>query len=158
MSSVQTVAQTVLSHPLSKPLLSSLPPPLLQFSNVSAELSRTPITNSIIRLQERAGVESFDSARIYLANWARVVSQDSIRNKRMEREKGGGGGIDEEEEISGNLEDLIERFGLTGTKSSRAIGSPIILSEWKAWFDDSGKLMLSSTEAKKRIFQRVSDF
>lgn len=29
------------------------------------------------------------------------------------------------------------------------------MTEWAAWFDDAGKLMLGEDEAKKRIFQRV---
>lgn len=47
-------------------------------------------------------------------------------------------------------------YKITRPKSSRASATPIVDTEWAAWFDDHGKLMLTEDEAKKRIFQRVS--
>jgi hypothetical protein len=45
---------------------------------------------------------------------------------------------------------------VTRPKSTRASGTPIVATEWAAWFDENGRLLLSEVEAKKRIFQRVS--
>lgn len=46
-------------------------------------------------------------------------------------------------------------YRITRPKSTRASATPIVVTEWAAWFDDDGVLMLSETEAKKRIFQRA---
>lgn len=46
-SAAQNVTQSVLSHPLAKPILKNIPDPIVQFANAPAEISR---------LQESAGV------------------------------------------------------------------------------------------------------
>lgn len=55
-------------------------------------------------------------------------------------------------------EGLQSTYSITRPKSTRAFGTPIVVTEWAAWFDDAGKLMLGEEEAKKRIFQRVRLF
>lgn len=46
-SAAQTAAQSVLSHPLAKPVLKNIPEPIAHFANAPGELTR---------LQESAGV------------------------------------------------------------------------------------------------------
>ena len=56
-------AQNILSHPLAKPILPHLPDPVKSFANAHGEWSSWV---------EKGGVGEFESARIYLAKWARV--------------------------------------------------------------------------------------
>lgn len=58
--------------------------------------------------------------------------------------------------IAVDLCDSQSTYKITRPKSTRASATPIVDTEWAAWFDDHGKLMLTENEAKKRIFQRVS--
>lgn len=151
----QTAAASVLAHPLAKPILKNIPEPLAQFANVPGEL--TPSSQALARIQENAGVMGFDSARIYLAKWARVVAEEGERARRRERNGqsfDGRGKRGEEDSDFGPFEILASTYNIARPKTSRASASPIVLSEWKAWFDDDGKLLLDETEAKKRIFQR----
>lgn len=142
----QSAAQSVLSHPLAKPILKNIPPPIAQYANAPGELTR---------LQEKAGVAGFDSARIYLAKWARVVAEEGERARRLERVASLGGEGREEDMDVGAFEILSSRYGIIRPKTTRAAGTPIVATEWAAWFDDKGRCLLDEAEAKKRIFQRV---
>lgn len=77
-------AQQVLAHPLAQPVLPHLPPAVRSFVNVPGEWERPG------RRPPRTGrggeVENeFDSARLYLARWARVVAEEGERARRTER-------------------------------------------------------------------------
>lgn len=84
--SARSAAHSVLSHPLAQPLLKSMPPPTIaHLTNISGELSLSSTsTSSTTSLQERAGVGEFDSARIYLAKWARVVAVEGEKARKAE--------------------------------------------------------------------------
>ena len=173
----QTAAQSVLSHPLAKPILKNIPEPLAQFANVPGELTSTT-DQSLRKIQETAGVGGFDSARIYLAKWARVVAEEGERARRRERngQHFDGRGRREEEDtsvgafeilavsprsrcfepVADSLRSSQSTYNISRPRTTRASSSPIVLTEWKSWFDDDGKLLLDEAEAKKRIFQRVS--
>lgn len=56
-------AQNILSHPLAKPIVPHLPDPVRTFVNAPGEWSSWV---------EKGGVGEFESARVYLAKWARV--------------------------------------------------------------------------------------
>ena len=58
-------AQNILSHPLAKPIIPHLPDPVKSLVNVQGEWSSWV---------EKGGVGEFESARVYLAKWARVSS------------------------------------------------------------------------------------
>ncbi|KAM0790942.1 hypothetical protein ACM66B_004247 [Microbotryomycetes sp. NB124-2] len=143
-SAAQAAAQSVLSHPLAKPILKNVPEPIAHFANAPGELTR---------LQETAGVGAYDGARVYLAKWARVVAEEGERARRAEIVVSGPNGRAEDSEV-GAFEVLSSTYHITKPKSTRAQNTPIVDTEWAAWFDDSGKLMLDEAEAKKRIFQR----
>ncbi|KAK4047305.1 GTPase activating protein [Microbotryomycetes sp. JL201] len=143
-SAAQAAAQSVLSHPLAKPILKNVPEPIAHFANAPGELTR---------LQETAGVGAYDGARVYLAKWARVVAEEGERARRAEVVVNGPSGRAEDSEV-GAFEVLSSTYHITKPKSTRAYNTPIVDTEWAAWFDDSGKLMLDEAEAKKRIFQR----
>ncbi|SCV70203.1 BQ2448_1597 [Microbotryum intermedium] len=141
-SGIQVAAQSVLSHPLAKPLAKHIPDPIAHFANAPGELTR---------LQESAGVGAYDAARVYLAKWARVVAEEGERARRAEVIVNGS--VDEASEV-GAFEILSSVYKVTRPRSSRASATPILVTEWASWFDDQGRLMLDEHEAKKRIFQR----
>ena len=111
----QNAAQSVLSHPLAKPILKNIPEPLAQFANVPGELTSTT-DQSLRKIQETAGVTGFDSARIYLAKWARVVAEEGERARRRERNGqnfDGRGRRDQEDSTVGAFEILAVGLNLS---------------------------------------------
>lgn len=154
-ASAQTIAHPILSHPLSKPILKHLPPPVQSLANAnSPEYSKWA---------ERAGVAGYDAARVYLARWARTVAEEGERNRKSELRFSSRGLASEDEdengqgadEIGGPFEVLSSTYRIARPRSTRVQGcQPIVESEWNAWFDAEGKLMLSGDEARKRVFQR----
>lgn len=157
-ASAQQIAHPILSHPLSKPILKHLPPPVQSLANANAP--------EYSKWAERAGVAGYDAARVYLARWARTVAEEGERNRKSEIRftSNGLANIDDDDgkrnsgadEIGGPFEMLYSTYRIQRPRSTRVQGyQPIIESEWDAWFDNTtGKLMLSGQEAKKRIFQR----
>lgn len=156
-ASAQNIAHPILSHPLSKPILKHLPPPVQSLANANAP--------EYSKWAERAGVAGYDAARVYLARWARTVAEEGERNRKSEIKftSNGLANLDDDDgkgntgadEIGGPFEMLQSTYRIPRPRSTRVQGcQPIIESEWDAWFDNSGKLMLSGSEAKKRIFQR----
>ncbi|WWC92508.1 uncharacterized protein L201_007467 [Kwoniella dendrophila CBS 6074] len=77
-------ASQVLSHPLAQPVVPHLPPAVRSLVNVPGEWERTG------RLPPKTGKSSpdvaseFESARLYLARWARVVAEEGERARRDE--------------------------------------------------------------------------
>jgi hypothetical protein len=114
-------AQQVLAHPLAQPMLPHLPPAVRSFVNVSGEWERPG------RRPPRTGrggeVENeFDSARLYLARWARVVAEEGERARRTERH------TDLDDEVRIGSDDLASSLGvfslLTSPNSKRPIPHP----------------------------------
>ncbi|KAH8915648.1 RabGAP/TBC [Atractiella rhizophila] len=145
-SAAQSAAQQVLSHPLAQPVLRHIPPPILAATHAKPELYS--------RWTETAGVGGYDSAKVYLAKWARVVAEEGERARRAEVEVRGGG--EGEEEEVGSWEVLVSTYKLTPHHSSRASNTPISLTEYTRSLSDSTThtLLLSGPEIRKRIFQR----
>lgn len=161
----QSIAQPILAHPLSKPILKHLPPPIASLANADAP--------EYTSWADKAGVGGYDAARVYLARWARVVAEEGEKARKSEMSFTGGGldqdglasasssskgkgnaGVDNE--IGGPFEVLATTYRIPRPRTTRAQSrQPIVLSEWNAWFDsETGKIQLTPEEAKKRIFQR----
>ncbi len=90
-------SHAVLSHPLAKPYVPHLPGPVQSF----AQAGPVPLgpnegewewrTSSIAN---KSGTgEYYDSARVYLARWARLVAEEGERNRRKEERLGAGMGV-----------------------------------------------------------------
>ncbi|GAA5995858.1 GTPase-activating protein GYP7 [Rhodotorula paludigena] len=145
----QQAASTVLSHPLAKPLAKHVPKPIAQFALAPGEVSR---------LTDAAGVGTYDSARVYLAKWARIVAEEGERARKAEYGVDDAGFLEDElgGEQGGMWEVLSKTYRIEGRpRSTRAPRTPIQLEEWGAWFEqDEGRLLLDEAEAKRRIFQR----
>lgn len=146
----QQAASTVLSHPLAKPLAKHVPKPIAQFALAPGEVSR---------LTDAAGVGTYDSARVYLAKWARIVAEEGERARKAEYGVDDAGFLEDElgGEQGGMWEVLSKTYRIEGRpRSTRAPRTPVQLEEWGAWFEqDEGRLLLDEAEAKRRIFQRV---
>lgn len=93
---------------------------------------------------QRIGNE-FDSARVYLANWAQQVKQDAEQNRRTAM-------------LSDDFfESLNRQLGSSEFLTSQEISEasrrkPVTAMEWYAFFDYSGRLSLTIDEVKSRIF------
>lgn len=110
-------------------------------------------------MAEKAGVSEYDSARVYLAKWARSVAEEGERNKRLE-EKGKNkataashGGTRFEKSGLGVFEVLEHPDA-----SSRALRTfrPIKVAEWVSWAADGsdGGPTLPLAEVKELVFTR----
>ncbi|GAA5836617.1 hypothetical protein JCM9279_000446 [Rhodotorula babjevae] len=144
----QQAASTVLSHPLAKPLAKHVPKPIAQFALAPGEVSR---------LTDAAGVGVYDSARVYLAKWARIVAEEGERARRAEYGVDDGSFLDDELGESTGVFDVLARtyrFEGQRPRSTRAPKTPVQLEEWRAWMDGEGRLLLDEKEARRRIFQR----
>ncbi|KAI5474625.1 GTPase activating protein [Pseudohyphozyma bogoriensis] len=134
----RSAAQTLIPHLPSAPL--------------RPHTARATAPGELTRLTDSAGVGGYDAARVYLAKWARVVAEEGERARKLEVLVQGSEGREDEE--TGAFEVLASTYNIVRPLSTRASGTPIVVTEWAAWFDDHGQLMLDESEAKKRIFQR----
>ncbi|KAB5592613.1 GTPase-activating protein GYP7 [Ceratobasidium theobromae] len=138
-------AQQILSHPLAQPIVPHLPSPMQSFVNASGEWAG---------LLEKGGMGEFESARVYLARWARVVAEEGERARRREsRVVGGSGGGREEGEL-GVFELLSKSANLPVPKSTRNPKDAIDKETWLGWFDESGRPKISEEEMRKEVFRR----
>ncbi|EPQ28531.1 uncharacterized protein PFL1_03835 [Pseudozyma flocculosa PF-1] len=85
-------SHAVLSHPLAKPYVPHLPGPVQSF----AQAGPIPLGPNegewewrTSRIANNSGTgEYYDSARVYLAKWARLVAEEGERNRRREERLG----------------------------------------------------------------------
>ena len=95
--------------------------------------------------------DEFDSARLYLARWARGIAEQSERekNQRIWTAKDV---LEMEESSVGEFEILdmeAGRMSLGGDQKRK----PVSMKEWKSFFDlKTGKLQVRVDEVKERIF------
>ncbi|GAA6063565.1 hypothetical protein JCM10212_004496 [Sporobolomyces blumeae] len=142
----QQAASTVLSHPLAKPLAKHVPKPIAQFAFAPGEIQS---------LAESAGVGVYDGARVYLAKWARIVAEEGERARKAEYGVDDSSLLEDEMGETGVFEVLSKTYHIAKPRSTRAPKTPISLEEWHAWFSpQTGTLLVSEPEAKRRIFQR----
>ena len=176
-------SHAVLSHPLAKPYVPHLPGPVQSF----AQAGPVPLgpnegewewrTSSIAN---KSGTgEYYDSARVYLARWARLVAEEGERNRRKEErlgaQMGGVGVIDAQRPAGasartegselGAFEVLEKAFDLprpTSDREARCIdlgldptASPagLDVQEWHSFFDSkTGRPLHDVGEIRRRIF------
>ncbi|KAE8542753.1 hypothetical protein D1P53_000815 [Cryptococcus gattii VGV] len=146
-------ASQILSHPLAQPVVPHLPPAVRSLVNVPGEWERKPATpKSVGRKGNNDVASEFESARLYLAKWARIVAEEGERARRSElaaqarirRSKSTSPSTsttpkDEEEE---DLASSLGVFSLLPSKAytkqpipspTRTPQNPITLSEWDTW-------------------------
>lgn len=142
-------AQNILSHPLAKPIVPHLPDPVKSLVSAPGEWE----WGSWV---EKGGVGEFESARVYLARWARIVAEEGERARRREAQALPSVDADNEQETSslGIFELLHTTANLPTPKSSRSPESPISEREWTGWFDGQGRPTISVEEFKREVFRR----
>jgi hypothetical protein len=141
-----------------------LPDPVKTFVNAPGEWSSWV---------EKGGVGEFESARVYLARWARVVAEEGERARRREAQavpaSGSEGAIGEETSLG--VFELLHNTSknLPAPKSSRDPTHPVNEADWEKWFGkvdvkgkgrevadggDDGRPTVRLEEMKREVFRR----
>lgn len=106
---------------------------------------------------EKGGVGEFESARVYLARWARIVAEEGERARKRESQAipaSTSAIVSEETSELGVFELLHTTTNLPTPKSSRNPKQPIDDETWDAWFDKDGRPMIPREEMKAAVFRR----
>ncbi|KAK2466968.1 hypothetical protein APHAL10511_001226 [Amanita phalloides] len=142
-------AQNILSHPLAKPIVPHLPDPVKSLVNANGEWD----WGSWV---EKGGVGEFESARVYLAKWARVVAEEGERARRQEARAFLSSSVDAAEEDSslGIFELLHSTSNLPTPRTSREPGQPVDSKAWSSFFNEDGHPNIRLEEMKREIFRR----
>lgn len=141
-------AQTILSHPLAKPIVPHLPDPVKSLVNANGEWSSWV---------EKSGVGEYEGARVYLARWARVVAEEGERARMRESASIPRSSSQSEEDSSlGVFELLSSSSNLPTPKPTRDPTHPVDLATWRSWFDETGRGKIPENEMRKQVFRRVS--
>lgn len=143
-------AQNILSHPLAKPIVPHLPDPVRSLVNANGEWE----WGSWV---EKGGVGEFESARVYLARWARIVAEEGERARRREAQalpSSSSSALVEEASSLGIFELLHSASNLPTPKSSRDPAHPIDARQWSKWFTEDGRPKVRIEEMKREVFRR----
>ncbi|KAF8654179.1 hypothetical protein AX16_003708 [Volvariella volvacea WC 439] len=140
-------AQNILSHPLAKPIIPHLPDPVRSLVNASGEWE----WGSWV---EKGGVGEFESARVYLARWARVVAEEGERARRREAQALPSSSLAEEDSSLGVFELLHTTANLPTPKPSRDPRNPVDEKTWEKWFGADGRPVVRIEEMKHEVFRR----
>jgi len=144
-------AQNILSHPLAKPIVPHLPDPVKSLVNANGETQ----WGSWV---EKGGVGEFESARVYLARWARIVAEEGERARRKEAQAlstfGGTSSTEEEDSSLGIFELLHSTANLPTPKTSRDPSKPVDDKTWNGWFDEQGRPNIRVEEMRREVFRR----
>jgi len=139
-------AQNILSHPLAKPIVPHLPDPVRSLVNADQWGSWV----------EKGGVGEFESARVYLARWARIVAEQGEYARRKEAQvlSSYSSGLTEEDSSLGIFELLHSTSNLPTPKSSRDPSNPIDEGTWTNWFGVDGRPTITVEEMRREVFRR----
>jgi TBC1 domain family member 15 len=143
-------AQNILSHPLAKPIVPHLPDPVRSLVNADGEWE----WGSWV---EKGGVGEFESARVYLARWARIVAEEGERSRRQEAQalpSTSSDALAEENSTLGIFELLHSTSNLPTPKSSRNPVHSVDTQMWSRWFARDGRPTVTIEEMKGEIFRR----
>lgn len=157
-------SSNLLAHPLVRPHL--IPGPVQSFAQAGPEPLGGPSDLEWKEISNKSGLGEYDSARVYLAKWSRLVAEEGERNRRKEEglmaenngfQKQNEGGELGVFEVLGKLQS--SGLAKDKIKSSRISDSEISEQEWKLFFDgETGRPLLSFRELKSRIFSRGLEF
>lgn len=142
-------AQNILSHPLAKPIVPHLPDPVRSLVNANGESN----WGSWV---EKGGVGEFESARVYLARWARIVAEEGERARRREAQAlpSSSSSVAEESSSLGIFELLHSTANLPTPKSSRNPTDPVNELQWSRWFASDGRPTVRVEHMRREIFRR----
>ncbi|KAH9946071.1 RabGAP/TBC [Epithele typhae] len=142
-------AQHILSHPLAKPIVPHLPDPVRSLVNANGDLE----WGSWV---EKGGVGEFESARVYLARWARIVAEEGERARVREAQAMPAASADlaEEDSSLGIFELLQSTSNLPRPKTSRNPKQPVTEKMWRGWFNADGSTKVRWEEMQRQVFTR----
>jgi len=143
----RSTAQRILSHPLAKPIVPHLPDPVKSLVSANGEWASWV---------EKGGVGEFESARVYLARWARIVAEEGERARQREVRTMGMSGEEEEDGGLGVFEVLKQSANLPTPKSTRNPKNPINKEAWSNWFAGDGRPLVTKEYMRQEVFRRVS--
>ncbi|KAJ7774736.1 rab-GTPase-TBC domain-containing protein [Mycena metata] len=146
-------AQNILSHPLAKPIVPHLPDPVRSLVNANGEWE----WGSWV---DKSGVGEFESARVYLARWARIVAEEGERARRREAHAlptSSAAGVAEETSSLGIFELLHSTSNLPTPRTSRDPAHPIDEKTWGGWFGEEGRPTVRFEHMKREVFRRGVD-
>ncbi|KAJ7685102.1 rab-GTPase-TBC domain-containing protein [Mycena polygramma] len=144
-------AQNILSHPLAKPIVPHLPDPVRSLVNANGEWE----WGSWV---DKSGVGEFESARVYLARWARIVAEEGERARRREAQVLPSSSTATEETSSlGIFELLHSTSNLPTPRSSRDPEHPVDEKTWAGWFAEDGRPTVRFEHMKREVFRRGID-
>ncbi|KAJ3573956.1 hypothetical protein NP233_g2081 [Leucocoprinus birnbaumii] len=140
-------AQNILSHPLAKPIVPHLPDPVKSLVSAPGEWE----WGSWV---EKGGVGEFESARVYLARWARIVAEEGERARRREAQALPSVYADNESEASslGIFELLHTTANLPTPKSSRNPEKPVNEKEVEEFRREVFRRGISTSNLRKKIW------
>lgn len=141
-------AQNILSHPLAKPIVPHLPDPVKSLVSANGEWSSWV---------EKGGVGEFESARVYLARWARIVAEEGERARRLEAQTllpTSSSELAEETSSLGIFELLHSTTNLPTPKTSRDPLQPLDEQTWNKWFAEDGKPKIRIEEMRREVFRK----
>ncbi|KAL9578173.1 MAG: hypothetical protein Q9212_005888 [Teloschistes hypoglaucus] len=92
--------------------------------------------------------DEFDSARVYLARWAMGMAEQSEK-ERSQRIFTAQDVLEMEESEVGQFEILDAEAASLSMQDKR---KPVTMTEWKGYFDESGRMKVTVDEVKERIF------
>ncbi|KAI0093868.1 GTPase-activating protein gyp7 [Irpex rosettiformis] len=143
-------AQQILSHPLAKPIVPHLPDPVQSLVNANGDLE----WGSWV---EKGGVGEFESARVYLARWARIVAEEGERSRRREAHTVPTSSSEElpsETSSLGVFELLQSTANLPTPKTTRDPAHPVDQKMWAKWFKADGRPNIGLDEMMREVFRR----
>jgi len=143
----RSTAQRILSHPLAKPIVPYLPEPVNSLVNANGEWASWV---------EKGGVGEYESARVYLARWARIVAEEGERSRQKEILSYGTSDGDEETSGLGVFEIIRKSSKLSISRSTRDPKHPITRDGWASWFAGDGRPIVPIDYMRQEIFRRVS--
>ncbi|KAG8754030.1 GTPase activating protein [Serendipita sp. 396] len=141
----RTTAQRILSHPLAKPIVPYLPDPVNSLVNVNGEWASWV---------EKGGVGEYESARVYLARWARIVAEEGERSRQREIQSQGLAGDDEEDSGLGVFEIIRKSRNVPTSRSTRDPKHPVDREMWAGWFAGDGRPIVPIDYMRQEIFRR----
>ncbi|KAG2367454.1 rab-GTPase-TBC domain-containing protein [Suillus spraguei] len=141
-------AHNILSHPLAKPIVPHLPDPVRSLVHANGDLE----WGSWV---EKGGVGEFESARVYLARWARIVAEEGDRARKREAQAlPSSSNVVEEISPLGVFELLHSTVNLPSPRTSRDPAHPIDEALWAKWFDQDGRPKVRLEEMRHQVFRR----
>lgn len=144
----RSTAQRILSHPLAKPITPYLPEPVNSLINANGEWASWV---------EKGGVGEYESARVYLARWARIVAEEGERSRQREiHSKARTGEEDEEDSGLGVFEVIRQSGSLPISRTTRNPKNHIDRETWSSWFAGDGRPIVPVDYMRQEVFRRVS--